>query len=141
MKQPVLTMTRRETFSASHRLHNPTLSDEENARIFGKCNSPNGHGHNYVVEVTVKGPVDEKTGMVMDLVELKKAVEEAIMKPLDHKNIDKDVEYFRNGVVSTTENVTVFIWNQLKNYTKELLHEVKVFETEKNIFSYRGDIL
>ena len=95
----------------------------------------------FSVEVTVKGPVDEKTGMVMDLVELKKAVEEAIMKPLDHKNIDKDVEYFRNGVVSTTENVTVFIWNQLKNYTKELLHEVKVFETEKNIFSYRGDIL
>ncbi|XP_043570359.1 6-pyruvoyl tetrahydrobiopterin synthase isoform X2 [Chiloscyllium plagiosum] len=113
-------VTRVESFNAAHRLHSNYLSDEENKRIFGKCNNPNGHGHNYKVEVTVRG-------------------EEAIMKPLDHKNLDKDVPYFAN-VVSTTENVAIFIWDNLQKYLPaNLLYEVKVYETDKNIVVYRGE--
>merc|ERR1711976_1044735 len=89
-------------------------SSEDNKTIFGKCNNPNGHGHNCVVEVTVKGPVDHDTGMVMNLTDVKKIINESVMKPLDHKNLDKDVPYF-NQVVSTTENVAVFIWLQIKD--------------------------
>ena len=105
-------LTRRETFSACHRLHSKQLNDEENKKIFDKCNNPNGHGHNYTVEVTVKGQVDTKTGMVMNITDLKKAMHIAIMDTLDHKNIDLDVAYFEN-IVSTTENVAVYIWREI----------------------------
>lgn len=92
------------------------------------------------VEVTVRGPIDEKTGMVMNLADLKQSMEQCIMKVMDHKNLDKDVAHFRN-VVSTTENVAVFIWDSLSVQLSNpsLLHEVKVFETEKNIMVYRGE--
>ncbi|ETE61869.1 6-pyruvoyl tetrahydrobiopterin synthase, partial [Ophiophagus hannah] len=101
-------------------LCSPFLSDEENRKLFGKCNNPNGHGHNYKVEVTVQG-------------------EQAIMEPLDHKNLDKDVPYFA-GVVSTTENVAVFIWDSLqKCLPTGALCKVKVYETEKNIVVYKGE--
>nr|CAG4649809.1 EOG090X0HIM [Scapholeberis mucronata] len=138
--RPIAYLTRRETFSACHRLHSHLLTDEENRNIFSKCNNPNGHGHNYTVEVTVKGPIDEKTGMVMNLADLKEAMEQCIMKVMDHKNLDKDVPHFAN-VVSTTENVAVFIWDSLSVQLSNpnLLHEVKVFETEKNIMVYRGE--
>lgn len=137
---PLVYLTRRETFSACHRLHSKQLSAEENVKIFDKCNNPNGHGHNYVVEVTVKGHVDSATGMVMNITDLKKIIEKAVMKPLDHKNIDLDVDYFKD-VVSTTENVAVFIWNGI---VKELpdnvkLDQVKIWETEKNIVVYKGE--
>ncbi|KAL7981611.1 hypothetical protein Chor_005699 [Crotalus horridus] len=113
-------VSRRAAFSASHRLHSPSLSDEENRKLFGKCNNLNGHGHNYKVEVTVQG-------------------EEAIMEPLDHKNLDKDVPYFAD-VVSTTENVAVFIWDNLqKCLPTGTLYKVKVYETEKNIVVYKGE--
>lgn len=135
---PIATMTRIDSFSACHRLHSKFLSDEENRAIFGKCNNPNGHGHNYKFEITLKGPVDPKTGMVFDLAQLKRVIEEKVMKVMDHKNIDKDIPYFQD-VVSTTENVTVFIWQQVHPELSGLLFEVKVYETEKNVFTYRGE--
>jgi len=133
-------LTRRETLSACHRLHSKQLSDEENRKIFDKCNNPNGHGHNYVVEVTVKGRVDEKTGMVMNITDLKKAMNIAIMDTLDHKHIDLDVEYFAN-VVSTTENVAIYIWKQISPLLPDhvTLDQVKIWETEKNIVVYKGE--
>ncbi|XP_036428825.1 6-pyruvoyl tetrahydrobiopterin synthase isoform X1 [Colossoma macropomum] len=132
-------ITRVESFSACHRLHSKSLSDEENKRIFGKCNNPNGHGHNYKVEVTVRGKIDQDTGMVMNLTDLKQYIEEAIMKPLDHKNLDLDVPYFAN-VVSTTENLAVYIWDSIvKLLPPNMLYEIKVHETDKNIVIYRGE--
>ncbi|XP_042198383.1 6-pyruvoyl tetrahydrobiopterin synthase isoform X1 [Callorhinchus milii] len=132
-------LTRVERFSACHRLHSDSLSAEENERIFGKCNNPNGHGHNYKVEVTVRGEVNPKTGMVINLTDLKQHLQDAIMKPLDHKNLDKDVPYFAN-VVSTTENIAVYIWDRLQQCLPVgLLYEVKVHETDKNIVVYRGE--
>ena len=117
-----------------------SFSSEDNKTIFGKCNNPNGHGHNYVVEVTVKGPVDHDTGMVMNLTDVKKIINESVMKPLDHKNLDKDVPYFKN-VVSTTENVAIFIFNSIRSElpNQVSLYEIKVWETEKNIVVYRGE--
>eukprot|EP00275_Glaucocystis_incrassata_P001891 EC124242.1.p1 GENE.EC124242.1~~EC124242.1.p1 ORF type:complete len:143 (+),score=10.91 EC124242.1:154-582(+) len=136
---PIVSIIRREHFSACHRLHNPALSDEDNLRIYGKCNNPNGHGHNYVVEVTVRGPVDPKTGMVMNLVDLKEAMNTTIMKTMDHKHLDKDVPAFKN-MVSTTENVCIVIWQSLAPLLpKGPLYEVKVHETENNVAYYRGD--
>ncbi|KAH0623344.1 hypothetical protein JD844_031566 [Phrynosoma platyrhinos] len=115
------------------------LSDEENQKLFGKCNNPNGHGHNYKVEVTVRGEIDPATGMVINLTDLKDYMEEAIMEPLDHKNLDKDVPYFAD-IVSTTENVAVFIWENLqKRCPKGMLYKVKVYETDKNIVVYKGE--
>ncbi|XP_050424143.1 6-pyruvoyl tetrahydrobiopterin synthase isoform X1 [Adelges cooleyi] len=163
---PSAYITRVEQFSSCHRLHScqkhsqPSsinslnnllmillnnifsnkLSDEENLQIFGKCNNKNGHGHNYKVEVTVKGPVHRDTGMVMNIADLKNYIDIAVMKPLDHKNLDKDVPYFQDSV-STTENVAIFIWNSLKNVmdNPDLLYEVKLHETEKNIVIYKGE--
>ncbi|XP_047985204.1 6-pyruvoyl tetrahydrobiopterin synthase [Leguminivora glycinivorella] len=136
---PIVSITRRETFSSCHRLHSPFLSDEENKKLYGKCNNPNGHGHNYVVLVTVKGPVDAHTGMVMNIHDLKQYMKEAIMDPLDHKNLDQDVPYFKT-VVSTTENLAIYIWDHLQKVMEKpnLLHEVKILETEKNHVVYRG---
>lgn len=137
-------LTRRETFSACHRLHNPTLSDDENRDIFGKCNHVHGHGHNYVLEVTICGPADPSTGMVMNLVDLKRLIHEAVMVPMDHKNLDVDVEEFRDeGRVSTTENLSIVIWERIQRLLVPLsssagLHEVKIWETGKNIVVYRG---
>ena len=117
-----------------------SFSSEDNKTIFGKCNNPNGHGHNYVVEVTVKGPVDTDTGMVMNLTDVKKIINKNVMIPLDHKNLDKDVPYFKN-VVSTTENVAIFIFNSIRSElpNQVSLYEIKIWETEKNIVIYRGE--
>ncbi|XP_037610494.1 6-pyruvoyl tetrahydrobiopterin synthase isoform X2 [Sebastes umbrosus] len=113
-------ITRIQNFSACHRLHSVHLSDEDNQRVYGKCNNPNGHGHNYNVEVTVRG-------------------KDVIMTPLDHKNLDKDVPYF-STVVSTTENLAVYIWdNMVKVLPPDLLYEIKIHETDKNVVVYRGE--
>ncbi|NWT15381.1 PTPS synthase, partial [Vireo altiloquus] len=133
-------LSRSVTFSASHRLHSKSLSDEENLKLFGKCNNPNGHGHNYkgkkVPSILLIDPV---SGMVMSLADLKEYMEEAIMEPLDHKNLDKDVPYF-SEVVSTTENVAVFIWDNLQKLLPQgILHKVEVHETEKNVVVYKGE--
>ncbi|XP_037511984.1 6-pyruvoyl tetrahydrobiopterin synthase [Rhipicephalus sanguineus] len=135
---PVASVTRIESFSASHRLHSPCLSDAENAAIFGKCNNPNGHGHNYKLEVTVTGPVDKATGMVINITDLKKYIQSEVMDALDHKNLDKDVPYFQKAV-STTENVAVFVWRRLhKVLPEELQLRVRLHETDKNVVTYEG---
>ena len=136
--RPVVYITRKESFSASHRLHSARLSDEENRSIFGKCNNENGHGHNYTVKVTACGPADPITGMVMNLTDLKKHME-SVLQPLDHKNLDMDVPFFAD-TCSTAENVAVYIWNNLTKLLPEgLLYEVKVNETGKNSARYRGE--
>ncbi|KAH0552064.1 6-pyruvoyl tetrahydrobiopterin synthase [Cotesia glomerata] len=142
MGYPIACLTRRETISTCHRLHSPHLSDEENAEIYGKCNNYWGHGHNYTVEVTVRGSIDPKTGMVMNISELKEHMHKVLMDRLDHKNLDKDVPYFKN-VVSTTENLAVYIFDEIKKLMRDpsLLHKVKIWETEKNIVTYSGDLL
>ena len=141
MGERVAYISRSEHFSASHRLHSVHLSDEENKVLYGKCNNLNGHGHNYHFEVVVRGPIDPVTGMVMNLCDLKSDIETAVLEKLDHKNLDLDVEYFKN-VVSTAENISVFIWEELKKEMKnpELLYEVKLHETSKNVVIYRGEM-
>ncbi|KAF7239282.1 hypothetical protein EG68_10932 [Paragonimus skrjabini miyazakii] len=138
---PSCYLTRIEHFSACHRLHSFHLSDAENRQTFGKCNNRNGHGHNYKLEVTLFGPVDPKTGMVMNLTELNSVIQRNVLDFVDHKNLDEDVDYFRDdSVVSTTENLAVFIWNQLLlSIPRTVLHEVKLWETDKNVITYRGD--
>ncbi|KAM4646211.1 6-pyruvoyl tetrahydrobiopterin synthase isoform 3-T3 [Amazona ochrocephala] len=135
-------VSRAVTFSACHRLHSKSLSNEENRKLFGKCNNPNGHGHNYKVIVTVRGEVsviDPVSGMVINLTDLKEYMQEAIMEPLDHKNLDKDVPYFAE-VVSTTENLAVFIWENLKKLLPVgTLYKVKVYETDQNTVVYKGE--
>lgn len=139
-KHPIAYLTRIEKFSACHRLHSPGLGDEENAEVYGKCNNFHGHGHNYTVEVTLRGPVCPVKGMVMNINDLKKYINSAIMDTLDHKNLDKDVPYFKN-VVSTTENLVIYIWNSLKELLEDpgLLYEIKIYETDKNVVFYRGE--
>ena len=136
---PRVYVTRTTTFSAAHILHSNKLTEKENKEIFGKCNNPNGHGHNYKVEVTVFDAVNPITGMVINLTDLKCYMDSAVMNVLDHKNISLDVPYFRDGVVSTVENIAVFIWHQMKAYVGDSLFEVKVYETDKNIATYRGE--
>ncbi len=138
----MVSLTRRYQFSASHRLHNDVLSAAENTRVFGKCNSPYGHGHNYVVEVTVRGPVDPATGMVMDLGVLDSAVEQEVLDHFDHTYLNLDVLNFQ-GKVPTTENLCVEIYNLLRpkingaNGTAQL-EKVRLEETSSNSFEYSG---
>ncbi|XP_045186710.2 6-pyruvoyl tetrahydrobiopterin synthase-like [Mercenaria mercenaria] len=139
-KLPIVYISRTDSFSACHRLHSNALTEEENRRVFGKCNNPNGHGHNYKVEVTVRGPVDPSTGMVMNISDLKTCMEKAFMSTLDHKNLDMDLDYFKDKV-STAENIAVYIWERMtEQLLPGLLYEVKVHETEKNVSIYRGDV-
>ena len=135
---PVVYLTRKASFSASHRMHNPELSDQENREIYGKCNNPNGHGHNYTLEVTVKGEIDLRTGMVMSLSDLKRVIKEAIIEPLDHRNLNLDVPVMQ-GINPTAENLVVVFWNQLEQrLPAAALVEIKLHETENNVVTYRG---
>ncbi|TGZ49494.1 6-pyruvoyl tetrahydrobiopterin synthase [Temnothorax longispinosus] len=139
-RRPIAYLTRKAQISCCHRLNSLSLSDEENKRVFGKCNNKHGHGHNYTVEVTVRGPVDSSTGMVMNLEDLKDCMQKVLMDQMDHKNIDKQVDYFRD-TVSTTENIAVYIFDELKTHMSNpaLLYEVKVHETDKNVMFFRGE--
>lgn len=131
-------ITRRLTFSAAHRLHSDKLSPEENRRIFGKCNHPNGHGHNYSLEVTIAGPIDPTTGMVYNLTDLKQVMSDVIENDIDHKNLNVDVPAFKN-LNPTAENIAAVLWDLLaKRLPKGRLHEVRLIETENNFVSYRG---
>ena len=135
----MLYVTRRETFSSSHRLYNPTLSDEENDLLFGKCNNPNGHGHNYVLEVVVAGEPDPKTGYVIDLKKLKTIIRENVISKIDHKHLNLDVDFMKD-VIPTAENIAVKIWEQLINKIPSgELYSVKVYETENNYAEYKGE--
>ena len=136
---PVVTVTRRLTFNAAHRVHNPELSDLENARLFGKCNNPNWHGHNYVLEVSVRGQVEEKTGYVMDLARLKDVVAREIIDKVDHRNLNLDVDFMRD-VIPTTENLAVGIWRILaKEIAPAELVLIRLWESENNRVEYSGE--
>nr|XP_025039758.1 6-pyruvoyl tetrahydrobiopterin synthase-like [Pelodiscus sinensis] len=129
--------SRTDMFSASHRLACKSLSDAENKKLFGICNQC--HGHNYTVVVTVCGEIEPATGMVINLRDLKEYMQEAITELLDHKNLDQDVPYFVD-VVSTTENVAVYIWENLqKRLPAGALYKVKVYETEQAVIVYKGE--
>src|SRR5580658_4002369 len=129
---------RRYHFAASHRLHSPALSEEENCRIYGKCNNPFGHGHNYVVEVLVSGKIDPATGMIANLADLDGFVQREILDPFDHKSLNEDVAAFR-AAVPTTENLCIEIFRRLKTFPNAKLERVRVQETSNNSFEYAGD--
>jgi len=132
-------ITRKLEFCASHRLYNPEYSDEKNEEVFGLCNNPNGHGHNYVMEVTVCGDVDPETGMVLDLKALKKLVNEEIILKVDHKNLNVDVPFLKN-IIPTAENLAIQFWETLESKIENgQLHEIKLYESERNFVIYRGN--
>ncbi len=132
-------LTRRAEFSASHYYHNPEMTPEENRRIFGKCNNPHGHGHNYTLEVTVAGEVDPMTGMVLDLKQLKKVLEAEVLQLMDHRFLNKEVEVFAHKI-PTTENIAVEIWNLLaQKLTVGKLHRIRVYETPDLFVDFYGD--
>jgi 6-pyruvoyltetrahydropterin/6-carboxytetrahydropterin synthase len=132
-------LTRRETFAAAHRLFREGLSDEENYELFGKCSNPNWHGHNYTLEVVVAGEVDPATGFVIDLKKLKDIIREHVISKVDHKNLNIDTDFMK-GLITTSENIVLAIWNQLKDKIPSgRLHSIKLYETENNYFEYRGE--
>jgi len=128
-----ISLTRRYHFSASHRLHTSKLSEAENRRIYGKCSNPYGHGHNYVVEVTLAGPVDPETGMIANLAELDPFVQREVIEPFDHKFLNEEVPEFRTEV-ATTENLCREIFRRLKSFPAARLEKVRIEETSKNSF-------
>ena len=136
-------LTRRYRFSAAHRLHNQALSAEENARLYGKCNNPRGHGHDYLLEVTVAGEVNPSTGMAIDLGLLDRLVEREVLDRFDHTHLNLDVESFR-ARVPTTENLCVEIYHLLTGALAEgpggraRLERVRLEETRSNFFEYEG---
>ena len=136
---PTVTVTRRLSFNAAHRVHNPELSDLENARLFGKCNNPNWHGHNYILDVSVKGGLDERTGYVIDLSRIKEIVTSEVIDKVDHRNLNLDVDFMRD-VIPTTENLAVGIWNILKPAIAPAdLVLIRLWETENNRVEYSGE--
>lgn len=132
-----LTLTRSYEFCASHRLHAPTLSDADNAALFGKCNHAAGHGHNYTVEVTIAGTPDPATGMMVDLMAMDAAVDEHVVERYDHKNLDIDLPEFK-GRVSTTESLSLAIFDRLKDSLPAKLVAVRVYETARSSFEVRA---
>lgn len=135
---PEVTVTRRLSFNAAHRVHNPELSDEENTRTFGKCNNPNWHGHNYRLDVSVTGPIDRRTGYVIDLGALKRIVEEQVIQRIDHRNINLEVEFMR-GINPTAENIVVACWQVLQPAVAPgRLARLTLWETDNNYVEYDG---
>ncbi len=134
-------VTRKTHFNAAHRLNNPNESEEWNRETYGKCNFPNWHGHNYVLEVTVAGEPDPKTGYVIDLGTLKSIIKKRITDPCDHRNLNLDVPFLQ-GVIPTSENLVKAFFEQLKADVEQsasdgsVLYSVKLFETERNIAEY-----
>lgn len=135
----MLYVTRRERFSAAHRLFKPGLSDEENFKRYGKCSNPNWHGHNYDLEVVVAGKPDPETGFVIDLNLLKEIINEHVINKVDHKNLNLDTD-FMQGLIPSAENIAVAIWKQLEDKLPSgKLYSVKLRETENNFFEYKGE--
>lgn len=135
---PIARITRRVHFCAGHRLHRPDWSDEQNRDTYGACSNPNGHGHNYDLEVTVEGEIDPAVGYVMDLRFLKQLLGEAVLDDLDHANLNVDVKWLA-GIVPTTENLAVAIWGRLADRLPVgRLVSVRLWETERNSVEYRG---
>ena len=132
-------LTRKAEFSASHYYHNPEFTWEENQRIFGKCSNLNGHGHNYTLEVTVKGEVDERTGFVVDLKQLKEILESEVVTAMDHRHLNKEVPEFA-AQIPTVENIAVVIWKRLAPKLKTAkLHRVRVYESDDLFADFLGE--
>ena len=129
---------RRYRFSASHRLHSSKLSEEENRRVYGKCNNPHGHGHNYVVEVSVSGTVNPATGMIANLGDLDPFVQREVIEAFDYKYLNEDVPEFQ-ATVPTTENVCREIYRRLTTFSAARIERVRIEETSKNSFEYTGE--
>ncbi|HEY0930828.1 MAG TPA: 6-carboxytetrahydropterin synthase [Gemmatimonas sp.] len=136
---PIVTVTRRLRFNAAHRVHNPALSDADNTRLFGKCNNPNWHGHNYTLDVSVRGPIDAETGYVIDLGALREIVEREVVEQTDHRNFNIDVPYMQ-GINPTTENIIVGMWRVLQPaIAPATLQRLRLWETENNYVDYSGE--
>jgi 6-pyruvoyltetrahydropterin/6-carboxytetrahydropterin synthase len=130
---------RRETFNAAHRLHHPGWDDARNQQVFGKCNNPNYHGHNYVLETCIEGPIDPETGYVLDLKILSDILQEEVLEPFDHRNLNLDCPEFRT-LIPSAENIAVVIWDKLRKRIDPALRiEVKLWETERNSVFYAGE--
>ncbi len=133
-------ITRRERFSAAHKLMHKEWSEEKNYEVFGKCSNPNWHGHNYVLHVTVKGEPESSTGFVVDLSALGDLIKTEVIDHVDHKNLNMDVSFMKN-MMTSTENIAISIWKQLEKPVVKLgaiLHSVKLQETENNYVEYFG---
>lgn len=131
-------VTRKAAFSAAHRLYNPAFTDERNEEVFDKCNNYFGHGHNYVLEVTVKGVPDPETGYVIDLKKLRDILDERIIDRVDHKHLNFDVDFLR-GIIPTVENLAVMFWRRLEDHLPSgELHAIRLFESEHNYADYYG---
>jgi 6-pyruvoyltetrahydropterin/6-carboxytetrahydropterin synthase len=132
-------LTRKAEFSASHYYHNPEFTPEENQRIFGKCNNPHGHGHNYTLEVTVKGQVDRRSGFVVDLKQLKDIMNREVIDAMDHRFLNREVPEFQE-TIPTTENLAISIWRRLQpRLNVAQLHRVRVYETPDLFVDYYGE--
>jgi len=132
-------ITRKASFSASHRLFNPAWSDAKNQEVFGKCNNPRGHGHNYDVEVTVAGVPEASTGMVMDLKRLADVIEQEVIERVDHKHLNEDVDFMR-GLIPTAENIAMQFWKILEpRIAGGKLVSIKLYESANNFVEYRGE--
>ncbi|MBI5426987.1 MAG: 6-carboxytetrahydropterin synthase [Nitrospinae bacterium] len=131
-------ITRKIDFCASHRLFNPAFTDEQNQAVFGPCNNPNGHGHNYTLEVTIKGELNPETGMVLNFRFLKDLIKSEIAEKIDHKNLNLDVSFLA-GSIPTVENMAIKIWGILEEKIDHArLHEIKIYESDRNCVTYRG---
>jgi 6-pyruvoyltetrahydropterin/6-carboxytetrahydropterin synthase len=137
-KAPLVYLTRRETFSAAHRLWSDELSEQENRDLFGPCAYDHGHGHNYVLEVTLRGPIDPKTGILINLKEIRDVVHELIVGDVDHRHLNHDAPLTK-GINPTAENLVVLFWDVLHKHFNEMLYEVRLRETEKNWVTYYGE--
>lgn len=135
---PKVQISRRATFSAAHRMYRDDLSESENQKLYGKCAHPNYHGHNYEIVVEIEGEIDTKTDMVMNLVDLQNVIDERVLKPMDHKNLNLDVSFLK-GINPTAENLVVAIYRELaRDLPSGLLKEVRLRETENNVAIFRG---
>jgi len=133
-----ITVFRKAHFNAAHRLHNPNWSDEKNQEVFGKCNNPNYHGHNYQLEVSVRGEINPETGYVIDMKELKDLIKEHVEDRYDHRNLNLDTEDFQN-LNPTAENISAVIWNRLRaEISSDLQLKVRLYETERNFVECEG---
>lgn len=132
-------VTRKAQFCAAHRLYNPAWSDEKNAAVFGKCTNPNGHGHNYDIEVTVGGTPPRETGMVIDLKKLADIVEREVIERVDHKHMNMDVDFMK-GCIPTAENMAIAFWKILEpKITEGRLVSIRLYESGNNSVEYRGE--
>ncbi|SHI61358.1 6-pyruvoyltetrahydropterin/6-carboxytetrahydropterin synthase [Hymenobacter daecheongensis DSM 21074] len=133
-----ITVCRKEHFNAAHRLHNPAWSDEQNQRVFGKCNNPHYHGHNYELTVRLTGDIDPETGYVYDLKRLSDLMKREILDTFDHRNLNLDTVDFRD-LNPTAENIAVVIWNRLRPHLEpHLALSVTLYETDRNFVEYHG---